>query len=99
MNTELAEKMINPNYFTDRVLQVGFNITPESHLPNHATSNLNIQLNYPEFGIEVRYFNKIKKELCVIYSKLINQYKFKYQTAFSARWDNQGEDIQVLDEN
>ena len=38
----------------------------------------------PEFGIEFRYTNKIVKELSVIYARLINQYKFKYHTLFSA---------------
>ena len=45
--------------------------------------------NYPEFGIEVRYINKIMKELSVIYARLINQYKFKYHTIISARFDKQ----------
>ena len=38
------------------------------------------------------------KELAVIYARLINQYKFKYQTVFSARFGKQNEDNQVLDE-
>ena len=38
------------------------------------------------------------KELSVIYARLINQYIFKYQTVFSARFDEQDEDNQVLDE-
>ena len=74
--------MINPYYFTDRVLQVGFNVTLESHHFNHANFRLIIKPNYPEFGIEVRYINKIIKELSVIYARLINHYKFKNQTVF-----------------
>ena len=38
------------------------------------------------------------KELSVIYARLINQYKFKYQTVFSASFDKQDEVNQVLDE-
>ena len=38
------------------------------------------------------------KELSVIYARLMNQYKFKYQTVFSARFDKQNEDNQVLNE-
>ena len=90
--------MLNPYYFTDRNLKVGFKIDLDSHHINHANSKLTITLNYPEFGIEVRYINKIIKELSVIYARLINQYKFKYQTVFSARFDKQNEDNQVLDE-
>ena len=36
------------------------------------------------------------KELAVIYTRLINQYKFKYQTVFSARFDKQNEDNQLF---
>ena len=45
---------------------------------------MTITPKFPEFGIEFRYINKIIKELSVIYAKLINQYKFKYYTLFSA---------------
>ena len=38
LNKELAKKMINPYYFTDRALRVGFNITLGSHHTNNANS-------------------------------------------------------------
>ena len=90
--------MINPYYFTDRNLKVGIKINLDSHHINHANSKITITRNHLEFGIEFRYINKIMKELAVIYARLINQYKFKYQTVFSARFDKQDEDNQVLDE-
>ena len=65
--------MINPYYFTDRNLKVEFKINLDSHHVNHANSKLTITTNYPEFGIDVRYNNKILKELYVIYARLINQ--------------------------
>ena len=46
--------MINPYYFTDRALQVGFKINLDSHHINHANSKLTIIPNCPEFSIEVR---------------------------------------------
>ena len=98
LNEDLAKKVINPFYFTDRALRVGFIITLESHHINHANSKLIIKPNYPEFGIEVRYKNKLKKELSVFYARLIDQYNFTYQTFFSARFDKHDEDIKVLDE-
>ena len=98
LNKGLSKEMINPYSFTDRALQVGLNITLESHHINHANSKLIVKPNYPGFGIEVRYINKIMKELSVIYVRLINQYKFKYQTVISARFDKQDDDNQVLDE-
>ena len=77
---------------------MGFIINLYTHHISHANSKLTITPYYPEFGIEVRYFNKIIKKLSVIYAKLINQCKFKYQTVFSARFDEQDENNQVLDE-
>ena len=98
LNKKLARRMIDRYYFTDRNLRAGFKINLVIHHINHANSKLTILPIYPEFGIEVRYNNKIMKELAVIYARLINQYKFKYQTVFSARFDKQDEDNQLLDE-
>ena len=95
LNKELAKKMNNPYYFTDRNLKIGFKINLDSHQINHANSKLTIIPNYPESGIEVRYINKIIKELSVIYARIINQYKFRYQTVLSARFDKQDEINQV----
>ena len=76
--------MINPYYFIDKNLKIGFKINLESHNFSHANSILTIRPNFPEFGIEFRYINKIVKELSVTDARLINQYKFKYHTFFSA---------------
>ena len=98
LNKQLAGKMINPYYFTDRAVQVGFTITLESRHINHAISEITVKPKYPEFGIEVRYVNKNFKELSVIYASLINQKKLKCQTVFSARFGKRDEESQVLDE-
>ena len=98
LNKVLASKMINPYYFTDSNLKVGFKINLDSHHINYANSKLTIIPNYPEFGIEFHYINKIMKKLSVNCARLVNQYKFKYHTKFSARFDKQNEDNQVLDE-
>ena len=87
--------MLNPYYFTDNNLRVGFKINLDSHHINHLNSKLTITPNHPEFGIETRYINHIMKELSIIYARLINQYKFRYQTVFSARFDKQDEDGQL----
>ena len=63
---ELAKMMINPYYFIDENLKNGFKINLESHNISHANSILTITPNFPEFGIEYRYINKIIKELSVI---------------------------------
>ena len=36
--------------------------------------------------------------MATIYARVVNQYKFRYQTVFSARFDKQDEDNQVLNE-
>ena len=81
---ELAKMMINPYYFIDENLKNGFKIILESHIFSHANSILTVTTKFPDFGIEFRYVNKVVKELSVIYARLINQYKFKYHTLFSA---------------
>ena len=80
--------MFNPYYFIIRNLKVGFIIDLYGQHISHANSNLTIISKNPEVRIEVRYGNKIIKELSIIYVRLINHYKFRYQTVFSARFDN-----------
>ena len=46
-------------------------------------------------GIHV---NKVLKEIATMYARLINQYKFKDQTVFSARFEKQDGEDQVLGE-
>ena len=96
LNKKLAKKIINFYYFTDRNLEVCFNINLDSHHINHANSKLKITPIFSEFGIEACCNNKIMKELSLIYARLVNQYIFKYQTVVSARFDKQDEDNQVL---
>ena len=98
LKKELAKKMINPYYFTDRNLKIAYKINLGSHNLHHTNSKLTITPDFPGFGIEFRFINKIMKELAVSYARLLNQYKFKYQTVFSARFDKQDEDGQILEE-
>ena len=98
LNKYLAKKMINPYYFTDRNLKVGFKINIDTHHINHVNSKLTISPNFPEFGIQVRYIHKIRGQSSVIYARLINRYKFQNQTVFLAGFDKQDEGIQVIDE-
>ena len=74
-NKEIAKKMINPYYFTDRNLQEGFEINLERHHINHANSNSTTTPNYPEVRIQICYITEIIKKLSVIYARLMNQYK------------------------
>ena len=98
LDKEIAKKMINPYYFVDENLKIGFKINLESHNINHANSLLNIEPNFPDVGIDTRYVNKILKELSAIYARLINQYKFKYHVLFSASFYKINEEDQRSDE-
>ena len=90
--------MINPYYFSDRNLKVAYKIDLDSHHINHLNSKLTISSNFENTGIEFRFINKIMREMSIIYARLINQFKFRYQVVFSARFDKQDEDGQLLDE-
>ena len=95
---ELAKMMINPYYFIDENLKIGFKNNLESHKINHANSISTITPNFQEFGIEFTYIIEIVKELSVIYSRLINQYKYKNHTLFSASFYKINEENQRYNE-
>ena len=98
LNKELAKKMISPFYFTDKNFKVAYKNNIDSHNTHHTNSKLTITPAFQNYWIEFRFINKIVKEISTIYARLINQYKFKYQTLFPARFDNKDEDAQLLDE-
>ena len=98
LNKELAKKMINPYYFSDRRLVVAYKINLDSHHINHLNSKITISSNFPNTGIEFRFINNIVREMAIIYARLINQYIFKYQVVFLGRFNKQDEDNQLLDE-
>ena len=81
---ELVKIMINPYYFIGENLKNGFKIKSESYNISHANSILTIIPKYPDSGIDYRFINNIVNEFSVIYARLINKYKFKYHTLFSA---------------
>ena len=59
LDKELAKEMINPYYFFEENLKIGFKINLESNNSSHASSILKITPIFPEFEIEFRYKNKI----------------------------------------
>ena len=97
-NKELAKEMLSPYLYTDRNLTKGFNKNLESHHNNHASSKWLITPKYLKFGTEIRHTNKTIKQMANIYAISINQYIFKHQTVFSARFAIQNEDNRILDE-
>ena len=90
--------MINPDYFVDRNLKLGFKINLISHNNNQATSTLLILTVYPDFGIEITYINKILKDMTTIYARLLNEYKFLNHILFSASFYKNNEEDQRSDE-
>ena len=65
--------MINPYYFIDEKLKLGFKINLESHNFTNASSLFYIIPNFPDIGIETRCINKLPKETATIHARLINQ--------------------------
>ena len=51
LNKELAKKMINPYYFSDRNLKVAYKINHGSHHINHLISKVTISSNFENTGI------------------------------------------------
>ena len=51
LDKEIAKKMINPYYFIDENLKIGFKNNLESHNISHANSLLKIIPNFPDIGI------------------------------------------------
>ena len=65
-------------------MKIGSKLNLESHNINHAISILTNIPSFPEIGIEFRYISKIIKEYSGIYARIVNQYKVKHHTFFSA---------------
>ena len=78
LNKKIEQKIKNP----DRKLQIELRIDKDSPCLNFI-----ITPNISEYEVEVCYINHIIKKLSNIYARLINQYKFRYQTVFSAVFD------------
>ena len=98
LNGELGRRMLNPYYFSDKNLKVAYKINLDSHHINHLNSEITITSNFQDTGIEFRFNNKIMREISIIYARLINQYKFRYQVVFLGRFDKQDKDGQIFDE-
>ena len=79
--------MINPYYFIDENLNIGFKINLESHRNTLSFYIINIAPSYSGFGFETTSNNKIPKDIATFYTRLINQYKCKYHILFSASFN------------
>ena len=98
LKTDLAKKMPQSYYLTDKALRVGFDIILGSHHINHSNSKLTTKPNISEIEIETIYVIKIVREMVKKYARLINHYKYKNETVISARFDKENEDNWILDE-
>ena len=59
-----------------------YSINLDQHHPNHLNSKITTKSKY-NLPVELLDLNIILKEMSVVYARLINQYKFKYQVVFS----------------
>ena len=98
LNKELAKKYEIPtilkiNYFINFL-----KINLDSHQINHLNSKITISSITEHNEIDMDLINRLVKEMSIIYARLIDQYKFKYQCTFLARFDKLDEDRVMLDE-
>ena len=87
LNKKIEQKNKNP----DRKLQIELRIDKDSPCLTFI-----ITPNISEYEVQVCYINHIIKQLSNIYVRLINQYKFRYQSVFSAVFDKQNGDEKEL---
>ena len=78
------KRIKNPDYDNDRKLQIELRIDNDSPSLTFIISS--------GFEVEILYINQIIKKLSNIYARLINQYKFGYQTVFLTVFDKKNED-------
>ena len=81
--------MISPYYFSRR-FENQYKINLDSHNVNHINSKITITNKY-NLPIEMIDVDSILREMSIIYSRIINQYKFKFQVVFSAEFDKEDE--------
>ena len=89
LENEIAKRMISPYYFSRR-FENQYKINLDSHNVNHLNSKITITNKY-DFPIEMYDVDSILREMSIIYARLIDQYKFKYQVVFSAEFDKEDE--------
>ena len=82
LNKLLAKKMLNPYYFKNKNLYNILKINLDSHHINHLNSKITISSTTVHNEIDKDLINELVKEMCIIYARLISQYKFKYQCTF-----------------
>ena len=74
--------MLNPYYFKDKFFYNFLKINLDSHHINHLNSKITISSVTEHNEIDMDLINRLVKEMAIIYARLIDQYKFKYQTTF-----------------
>ena len=69
--------MLNPYYFKIKTLYNFLKIKLDSHHINHLNSKIRISSTTENNSIDMDIINNLVREMSIIYSRLINQYKFK----------------------
>ena len=85
----------NLYFLFDKILKAAYNITVENHHDKDVNSVLTIIPNYEIIGIADYYIDKIVMELAIIYSRLVNQCKIKYQLSLLAFLNKNGEEGEI----
>ena len=86
-NKKNEQRIKNPDNDNDRKLQIELKINKD-----YPCLTFILKPNVLEYNVELHYINHIIKQLSNIYVRLINQYKFRYQTSFLTVFDKQNGD-------
>ena len=97
MDEHPTKKRLFPYSFTNSILEKAFNNNLDSHHLNNIYSKVTIT---PKgLKIEKNCVNNKVKEIANIYARIMNRNIFIYQTVCLARFDEQDENGQILEEN
>ena len=88
-DSQIAQKKINPYYFSHRV-NLGYKIELDSHNINQLNRKITIKSKYDQRN-ENTDINNIFREMSMIYTRLIGQYKIKFQVVFSDLFEKMNE--------
>ena len=69
-----------------------------NHHDKHANSIITITSEFKNIGIDISHINKLMEEMSLIYAKLKDQYKFKYQLTSLVLFKKYGEDNEITSE-
>ena len=91
--------MFNPFFVFEKNLYYNFlKINLDSHHINHLNSKITLSSTTEYNKIDMHLINDLVKQMSIVYARIIDHFKFKYQCVFLCRFDKQSEDKEIIDE-